>query len=140
MALANRLLEAARFEGLAVVEAKRHAETGEAVLIDVNVRLPQHLGLGDAAGIDASWRLYATLADLPLADQPRPSLSVRNVVPSLEARAAWAHLADGGSPRTLLASYRGVRDLSGLSLLDPLPALGLCRDYARALAGRARRS
>jgi D-aspartate ligase len=122
MALGTALLDAAAFVGLATVEAKRHAETGELVLVEVNAKVTQPFGLGDAAGVDASWRLYATLAGLPLGPQERPRLGVRNVVPTLEPRAAWVHLAGGGSLRSLLASYRGVRDFSGIGLHDPIPS------------------
>jgi hypothetical protein len=48
----------------------RHAETGELVLIEVNARVLGHFGLGDASNVDASWRLYATLAGLPLGPSP----------------------------------------------------------------------
>jgi hypothetical protein len=43
------------------------------------------------------------------------------VVATMEPRAAWVQLADGGSVRSLLRSYRGVRDVSGHTLSDPLP-------------------
>lgn len=46
--------------GQASVEFKCHAGTGELVLIEANARLPQGFGVGDACGVDASWRLYAT--------------------------------------------------------------------------------
>jgi predicted ATP-grasp superfamily ATP-dependent carboligase len=122
MALGTALLDAAGFAGLATVEAKRHADTGELVLVEVNAKVTQPFGLGDAAGVESSWRLYATLAGLPLSPQRRPRLGVRNVVPTLEPRAAWVYLAGGGSVRSLLASYRGVRDMSGIGLHDPVPA------------------
>jgi D-aspartate ligase len=143
--ITDRLLAAADFVGLASVEAKRHEETGEMVLIEANVFVPRYFGLGDAAGVEASWRLYATLAGLPLGPQPRQQ-RVRNLVLTLEPRAAWAYLADGGSVRSLIASYKGVRDVGGMSLRDPLPLwivlwrqlkLGL-RYVARRLADIAR--
>ncbi len=140
MALASRLLDAAGLVGVANVETKRHAETGELVLIDVNPRLSQCWGLADAAGTDASWRLYSTLAGLPLNAQPRARLGVRSIVPSLEPKAVVANLAEGPlTLRELLASYRGVRDLSGLSILDPGPLLALVGRQLRSLfrwAGR----
>ena len=121
MRLGRSLLEAAGFVGLASVQTKLDERSGEAVLIEANVRVPQHFGLGQASGVDAPWRLYASLAGLPLGPQPRERLGVRAVVATMEPRAAWVHLAGGGSLRSLLASYRGVRDVSGHALRDPLP-------------------
>ena len=133
-AIAVRLLEAAGFVGLAGVELKRHAETGEHFLIEANVRLPGHFGLGDASQVDASWRLYATLAGLPLAPQPDQRAGVRTVMPSFEPRAIVDQLRQQKtSPRALLASYRGVRDISGLSPRDPGPVVALgVRELRRA--------
>jgi D-aspartate ligase len=143
LSLATKLLDAASFVGVSVVEAKIHEETGEPVLIEANVRLPQGFGLGDACGVDASWRLYATLAGIPLDPQPTQRQGVRNVMITLEPRAAWSHLARGGSLRSLLASYRGVRDVSGMSLRDPLPLAmvlwGQALQALRYLRRRARR-
>jgi predicted ATP-grasp superfamily ATP-dependent carboligase len=139
MAVADSLLGAAGFVGLATVETKVHAETGERVLIEVNAKLTQPFGLGDVAGLDASWRLYATLAGLPLPPQPAAAAGVRNVVPTLEPRAAWAYLRGGGRPRELLGSYRRVRDFSGLSLRDPLPLALVARRQARLGARYLRR-
>jgi predicted ATP-grasp superfamily ATP-dependent carboligase len=125
MAMATRLLEAAGFVGIAAVEAKRHADTGELVLIEINARIPQGFTLGDASGTDASWRLYATLAGIPLPPRPPQTNGVKVIVPDLEPRAAIASLVQRRvTLRELLASYRGVRDLSGLSLRDPGPLLG----------------
>lgn len=126
MALAKRLLDAAGFVGISALEAKRHEETGERVLIEVNVRMPQEFSLGDSCGADASWRLYATLAGIPLPPQPRPRTGVKVVLPSMEPRAVVAGLL--GKDLTVsevLASYRGVRDFSGLSWKDPGPVASL---------------
>ena len=91
--LAGRLPDQAGLVGQASVEFKRHAGTGELVLIEANARLPQGFGVGDACGVDASWRLYATLAGLPLG----PGRSQRNGVAApvlgLEVRAAWGATA-----------------------------------------------
>lgn len=56
MALAKRLVEAVDFVGISSFEAKRHAFTGERVLTEINVRVPLNFGLGDASGVDATWR------------------------------------------------------------------------------------
>ena len=141
MALASRLLDAAGFVGIAAVEAKRHADTGELVLIEVNARLPVGFTLGDASGTDASWRLYAIMAGIPLPPRSPQTNGVKVIVPDLEPRAAVASLMQRRvTLRELLASYRGVRDLSGLSLRDPGPLLGFGAKHLqrgiRLLSGR----
>ncbi len=131
MALTLRLLEASGFVGICSLEAKRNAETGEHVLMEVNVRIPQNIGLGEAGRVDASWRIYATLAGIPLEPQREQRDGRRVVVPTLEVRAAPAYMRAGDlSLRGLVASYRGVRNLSGLSLLDPAPLLSFLGEIA----------
>jgi D-aspartate ligase len=147
MEMARQLLDAAGFVGFSSLEAKRHAVTGEHVLMEINVRIPQNLGLGEAAGVEPSWRLYATLAGLPLPPQPPQRDGVRVVVPSLELYAAPAYVRQGDlSVREVLGSYRGVRSVSGLSFTDPAPLTAFIggrgyqagRDLAGALRARAR--
>ena len=50
--------------------------------MEVNVRIPQNIGLGEAAGVEASWRIYATLAGIPLEPQRTQRDGVRVVVPT----------------------------------------------------------
>jgi hypothetical protein len=122
MEMARKLLDAADFVGFSSLEAKQHAETGEHVLMEINVRIPQNVGLGEVAGVDPSWRMYATLAGVPLEPQRPQRNGVKVVVPSLELMAAPAYVRAGDlSVRELLRSYRGVRTISGLSLADPVP-------------------
>ena len=129
MTLAKRLLDAVGFVGISGVETKRHARTGETVLIEVNVRLPQGFAVGDASGTDASWRLFATLAEIPVSPQPDQLEGVKVVVPSLEPRAAAAGLLRRRfTVRELLRSYHGVRSVSGLTWRDPAPVVALLRN------------
>lgn len=138
--VAVRLLDAAGFVGLASVETKRNMETGEVVLIEANVRVPQGFGLGDAAGLDASWRLYASLARLPLGPQASPREGVRLVVASRELPA----LADAArTPRELwrrMSSYRNVRDVSGLDFRDMGLMIAFLKHVAPSAVRRARRA
>ena len=90
MALTRRLLDHARYVGLSALETKRHAVTGEHVLIEVNVRVPASFGLGEACGVDAAWRTYATLAGLPLGPQRRQRNGRKVVLPHIDALAARA--------------------------------------------------
>jgi D-aspartate ligase len=138
--LAARLIEPVGFVGLHAVETKRHAETGEVALIEVNVRVSQYFGLGDASGTDASWRLYASLAGLPLEPQPPQVDGAKVVVPSLEPRAIVDNLREGRTTlRGVLGSYRRVRSFSGLGPDDPGPALSLAAQEAAPVSRYLRR-
>jgi D-aspartate ligase len=122
-ALTRRLLDHAGFHGLSSCTAKRHAGTGELYLTGVDVRIPAGYGLSQACGADGAWRLYATLAELPMAAAPRPVPGRKAALPP-DLPAAWHQVRT--APRSLggvLASWRGMRDLGVLSLRDPRPAL-----------------
>src|SRR4051794_29059114 len=141
MELSRRLLDEAGYVGVAGIETKRHAETGEYFLLEVNVRIPTQWGLGDAAGGDASWRLYATLAGIPLGPQPPLRDGVKLVFPELEIRAAARALtsrnSSGPGLRERLRSWRGAGDLGILDRRDPGPAVALVRGYvARRVSAR----
>lgn len=136
--MARTILAKTDFVGFSEVETKRHPETGDLVLIELNVRATQCIGLGQAAGVDAAWRLYATLAGLPLPPQPSPRDGVKTLVPLLDARAVRTRRRRGElSWRQLLASYRGVRDLGILDLRDsgPLRELVAGKLAARTIVG-----
>ena len=142
MALAKRLLDEAGFVGVAGVETKHHAETGEVFLIEANVRIPTQFGLGDASGGDSAWRLYATLAGLPLGPQPELRWGAKLVIPELEMHAAFRALRerqDGAlSLRERFRSWRGAGDLGLLDLRDPGPAASVAvRAIRRRLVPRS---
>lgn len=71
VAMARRLLDHVGFVGVSSLEAKRHEHTGEIVLIEVNVRLPQSWGCRvptaamAAAACTGPWRGWRR--------RPRPS-------------------------------------------------------------------
>ena len=92
MEMSKRLLESTGFVGFSSLEAKRHEVTGEHVLMEINVRIPQNLGLGEAAGVEPSWRLYAALAGIA-----RP------------AAAASARRGEGDRPESGAHGGAGVR-------------------------------
>lgn len=136
--IARQLLEGAGFVGVATVEAKRDERTGQPVLIEANVRLSQAFAIGEAAGVDASWRLYATLAGMPIAPQPAPRPGVRVVVATLELHRVLGLLVSRRlAVRDLVASYRGVRSVSGLDIREPWPILCLLGQQARRAARKA---
>jgi len=139
LAFARRLLDTVGFVGVSSVEAKRHAVSGELVLIEVNTRIPQNFGLGDACDVDASWRLYSALAGLPLTPQRVQRDGVSVLIPRYELRAARIRLSRGEvSWRKLLREYATVRDAGVLSLRDPRPGFALGRELLRRRS-RARR-
>ena len=133
MRLAKRLVEHTGFVGLSSFEAKLHEGTGERVLTEINVRVPLNYGLGDASGVDASWRLYATMAGIPLAAQPAQTDAKSVLIPHLDALAAASRLRRRElSLRQLVSSYRGTRDTGVLSVRDPGPGLALMRRLLRS--------
>jgi predicted ATP-grasp superfamily ATP-dependent carboligase len=121
-----RLLEHVGFVGIASCEMKRHAGTGELYLIEINVRIPANFGLADACGVDGSWRLYATLAGLPLGPQPDQVDGRKCMIPFREARASWQRVRrHETSVGAVVRSWRGTRDFGVLSVRDPMPTVAL---------------
>ncbi|MEA3056574.1 MAG: hypothetical protein QOD30_2006 [Actinomycetota bacterium] len=142
LAMARTLLTHTGYVGVAGVEVKRHATTGDRYFIEVNVRIPTQFGLGDACGADASWRTYATLADIDLEAAPRGRDGVKLVFPELELarlrRFARGERGDGDPAtwREWLRTYRGTRTAGVLDPRDPGPLLRIVR---AALGRRAKR-
>lgn len=141
--LARRLLDHAGFVGVAGIETKRHAETGEYYFIEANVRIPTQFGLGDAAGGDSSWRMYASLAGIDLGPHPPLRYGVRLLFPELEMRGAWRSVRgkdESAGPIERLRSYRGVHDWGIADLRDPGPGFSLAAGlFRRRTRARARR-
>jgi predicted ATP-grasp superfamily ATP-dependent carboligase len=144
--LARTLLAHSGFVGVAGIETKRHADTGDYYFIEANVRIPTQFGLGDASGVEASWRTYATLAGLPLGPPPAQRNGVKLVFPELDVKELRAYLRGERSAdrpdslRGWLRSWAGTRELGVLDLRDPGPALELARDSLRRRLGATRRS
>lgn len=136
-ALARQLLDVAGHVGLAATEFKRHAVTGELYLIEVNVRVPQSFGVYEAAGLDASWRVYATLAGLPVEEQPPAREGARVWLPQHDL-----HVVRGMRRRgeiTMVQAVRslvGVRDAGVLNWRDPAPAWAVLRSEWERLRRR----
>ncbi len=149
--LARRVLDQAGFVGVAGVETKRHAETGERWFLEVNVRLPGQWGLGDACGVQASPRVVAALCGHELGPQPALRPGVRFVQPDLDwhgvlpaVRAAPARRRPALAWR-LLRPYLGARELGMFDPRDPGPLVALFGQFAgrrverlRAKIGRSR--
>jgi len=126
MALSRRLLDQVGYHGIASCETKRNARDGELYLIEVNVRIPANFGLADACGVDGSWRLYATLAGIPLGPQPEQVDGRKCMIPFREARASWQRVRRREtSVGAVVRSWRGTRDFGVLSVRDPMPTVAL---------------
>jgi predicted ATP-grasp superfamily ATP-dependent carboligase len=141
MAMSRKLLGHTGYHGIASCETKRSARDGELYLIEVNVRVPANFGLADACGVDGSWRLYATLAGLPLGPQPEQVDGRKCMIPFREARASWERIRHHDvSVGGVLRSWRGTRDFGVLSLRDPMPTVALVGRRMGKLIGPRRRS
>lgn len=134
LAMNRRLMEHSGYHGIAATETKRHAETGELYLIEINVRVPASFGLAQACGVDGAWRLYATLAGLPLDDQAAQVHGRKVVLPDKDVRSAWQRLRRGdATAAAVLRSWRGTRDFGVLDARDPMPAVAMAGRLLRPL-------
>jgi predicted ATP-grasp superfamily ATP-dependent carboligase len=137
---ALNLLRALKCVGLAEVELKRHAQTGQLYVIEINARVWLQVSLAAAAcGINFP-ALYYTLA----ADQPLPAIDAHKS----HRRAAWQDLCHDCHATFRRGGYRAAGSVSVLGWLrqslrasegpfldfrDPLPAVAwMCH-----LAGKA---
>jgi D-aspartate ligase len=141
-AIARRVLDQAGFVGVAGVETKRNAETGERWFLEVNVRIPGQWGLGDTCGVQATTRLVQALAGQALGAQPPLRKGVRLVVPDADAPVIWHALkarALKQRPAFLLRialSYRRTRNFGLLDPRDPGPGVAFIAMLTRRrLAG-----
>lgn len=136
LALNRTLLDHVGFHGLSSCEAKRHADTGELCLIEINVRVPANFGLAEACGVDGAWRLYSELAGLPLPTQPT-QIDGRKVAMHPDLLAAVHGLHTGTTSMGAVArSWRGTRDFGVADPRDPVPTLVLARQVLGRAAGR----
>jgi len=142
MDIAERVLDEAGFVGVANVETKRHAQTGENWFLEVNVRLPGHWGLGEACGAQCTQRLVAGLLGRPLGPQPRLRAGVRVVFPELDRRVVGAALTAVPAWRRpalawqLAQSYRNTRELGMFDPRDAGPGLAMAGDFTRRRMAR----
>ncbi|MHA6794085.1 carboxylate--amine ligase [Pseudonocardia bannensis] len=139
LAMNRRLLDHAGYHGIAACETKRHERTGELYLIEINVRIPASFGLADACDTDGSWRLYATLAGIPLPPQGAQTDGRKVMLLQKDLRAAWQRVRrHDASPADVVRSWRGVRDLGVLDPRDLMPAVAMAADLLRARRGAGR--
>jgi protein-tyrosine-phosphatase/predicted ATP-grasp superfamily ATP-dependent carboligase len=127
----TRLLRALDWDGLAMVEFRHDAATGETALMEVNGRLWGSLPLNTAAGVDFplyAWQLSQGIAPAPPASYP-VGLRVRWTAGSLErAGHAFAELPEDrisfrNALGQLIADFAPGTRSAMWSWRDPLPAV-----------------
>lgn len=147
--IAEKVLDEANFVGVAGVEVKRDARTGERWFLEVNVRIPGQWGLGDASGADASARLVGALLGCEMGPPPALRPGVRMVLPEIDARVILPAVRAAplrrkpGLALAMLRPYWGAREIGMFDPRDPGPGLalvggGLKRRLARLRRGRGR--
>ncbi|MCC6536723.1 MAG: hypothetical protein IT162_04185 [Bryobacterales bacterium] len=132
----RRLLAAIGFRGIAEVEYKRHAVTGEHQLIEINPRPWDQHGLGRAAGVEVCYLAYCDATGQALAaGEPgdrRASKWIAEDAFLIEAL-RLAGRRDPGLKR-LLAAAAGRRMYGIWDWADPLPGLSYLTTGVPALA------
>ncbi|MDB4910453.1 MAG: protein tyrosine phosphatase, partial [Gemmatimonadetes bacterium] len=127
----TRLLRALEWDGVAMVEFRHDAATGDTALMEVNGRFWGSLPLNTAAGVDFplyAWQLSQGITPAPPASYP-VGLRVRWTAGSLErAGHVLAELPEdritlGNALRQLLADFAPGTRSAMWSWQDPLPAV-----------------
>lgn len=121
--LSERFLKAIDFHGVVEIEYKRDPRTGEYKLLDVNARPWGFHAIGQAAGVDFPYMIYADQMGLPI--EPRRAKAgvgwLRMVSDIPTAISDLFHGSLGIS--TYLRSLRATRVESVFNAGDPLPSL-----------------
>ena len=127
----TRLLHALEWDGVAMVEFRHDADTGDTALMEVNGRFWGSLPLNTAAGVDFplyAWQLSQGMAPAPPDAYPL-GLRVRWTAGSLErAGHVFAELPEdrisaGNALRQLIADFAPGTKSAMWSWRDPLPAV-----------------
>ena len=143
--LAQRLLCAMRFTGIAELEFKRDGSDGSYKLIEINARPWDQHRLGHSCGADviyAAYRYYAGLT--PASSEARGSIAVgpdrqrkwiaEDVFAMALLRRLWKK---DTSVRRLLCACRGKRIFAIWSAADPLPSAVWAISFSALLAVNA---
>jgi predicted ATP-grasp superfamily ATP-dependent carboligase len=119
-----RLLEAMGYSGVAEVEYKLDAATGEYKLIEINPRPWDQHRLGNAAGVDLMYFAYCEHAGLPMPAAPPVTPGHKWIAEdtflTAAIRSPWQYAPKLG---TLLRLARGKRIYAIWSWKDPLPSI-----------------
>jgi predicted ATP-grasp superfamily ATP-dependent carboligase len=119
-----RLLESIGYSGIAEVEYKRDARSGEYQLIEINPRPWDQHRLGYACGVELMYLAYCDHAGLPLTRPGSPVTGAKWIAEDAFSAAAVRSL--GGSRPSLSSLFglaRGQRIYAIWSAADPLPAM-----------------
>lgn len=128
------------FTGLANVNYKRHAVTGEYALLEINPRVSQWGFFTTRAGVNLPWLAYCDRVGLDAGPLPARRVGLRYVDSTRDLKAFRQYHAAG---ELTVAAY--LRSLlrwrlvhQSLDWRDPAPGLSLLWRHARAVLGRAR--
>jgi D-aspartate ligase len=141
----TRLLQGLNYHGLAYVEFKRDARTGEHFIIEPNVGRPAvRSGLVEASGVELLFTMYCDLVGLPLPDARKQTYENRKWLYLRRDLLAAIHYWRQGdlAPRAWIESLRGPKSLALFSLADPKPFFGDVFEAGRLFmrpAARAKR-
>lgn len=120
----ERFLRSIDYYGLVELEYKYDARDGKAKLLDVNARTWGYHSLGQRAGVDFPFHLYADQLGLPAPDAGRATAGVSWMRLATDVPAAAIELARGSLHwREYLRSVRAASADTVFSRDDPLPGL-----------------
>jgi D-aspartate ligase len=119
----ERFLRRIDYYGLAELEYKLDPRDGQYKLLDVNARTWGYHSLGESAGVDFSYMLYADQLGMPVRESKgRPGVGWMRTTTDIPA--AMCALAAGDVDfRSYLRSLRNCSADAVFSLKDPLPGL-----------------
>lgn len=121
-----RLLQSINFHGLAYVEFKRDALTGEYFIIEPNIGRPAvRSGLVEASGVELLQTMYCDLLGLPLPTGRQQTNGNRKWLYLRRDILAALHYWRAGDlrPNEWVESLTGPKELALFSLSDPKPFL-----------------
>jgi D-aspartate ligase len=122
--LSERFLSRIDYYGLVEIEYKYDARVGQLKLLDVNARTWGYHGLGQHAGVDFPYLLYADQLSRPLPDDLRATSGMSWVRLATDLPTAAVQLARGALDwHGYLRSLRSADMEAVFSRDDPMPAL-----------------
>jgi predicted ATP-grasp superfamily ATP-dependent carboligase len=122
--VSERLLRRIGYYGLVELEYKHDVRDGQTKLLDINARTWGYHSLGQRAGVDFPYLLYADQLSLPAPDGVRARTGVSWIRLATDVPTAAALLAQGALDwRAYLRSLRQANAESVFSRDDPLPGV-----------------
>jgi predicted ATP-grasp superfamily ATP-dependent carboligase len=122
--VSERLLRRIGYYGLVELEYKHDVRDGQTKLLDINARTWGYHSLGQRAGVDFPYLLYADQLSLPAPDGARARAGVSWIRLATDVPTALALAAQGALDwRAYLRSLRAANAESVFSGDDPLPGV-----------------